>query len=190
MFRLPSGHLQVFILCMLKEPAACYFRLFGVAPCIASLHGITVFFLISFLRCSSTKHAYCKWLDNNGCVCLHIFVWEYIILHLFNSSSLWRKPSSGMLRCVALVRTDDSEDCSTSIIRVTRILLHWFLMEALHSSETSVLTRAILRNIPVDGILHSHRCENVKSSILFFNPKIILPCLIHQSKCMQTYDCP
>jgi hypothetical protein len=29
--------------------------------------------------------------------------------------------SSGMLRCVALVRTDDSEERSASFIRVTRI---------------------------------------------------------------------
>jgi hypothetical protein len=30
-------------------------------------------------------------------------------------------PSSGMLRLVALVRTNVSEECSTSIIRVIRI---------------------------------------------------------------------
>jgi hypothetical protein len=30
-------------------------------------------------------------------------------------------PSSGMLRRVALVRTDVSEECSANIIRVTRI---------------------------------------------------------------------
>jgi hypothetical protein len=37
------------------------------------------------------------------------------------------------------------------------------MMEALRSSETSTLTRAILRRIPEDGILHSHSRENLKS---------------------------
>jgi hypothetical protein len=39
------------------------------------------------------------------------------------------------------------------------------MMEALSSSETSVLTRAARRNIPEEGILHSHCSENNKSYI-------------------------
>jgi hypothetical protein len=83
-------------------------------------------------------------------------------------------PSSGMLRRVALLRTDVSEEHTASIIRVTRIgelgtlvflrsvllllvtanvvpssqIFVTLMMEALHSSETLVLTRATRRNIP------------------------------------------
>jgi hypothetical protein len=55
-----------------------------------------------------------------------------------------------MLRRVALVRHDVSED-SMQLFLVQAIVI--LMMEALRSSETSVLTRATRRNIPEDGIL-------------------------------------
>jgi hypothetical protein len=94
---------------------------------------------------------------------------------------------------VALVRTNVSEEFSASFIRVTRIgepgttlaefvflrRLHRLLvtanvvpsspilvtlkMEAIRSSETSLLITSTCCNIPVYGILHSHRRENLKS---------------------------
>jgi hypothetical protein len=77
---------------------------------------------------------------------------------------------SGMLRRVALVRTDVSEELSASFIRVTRVrrllvrasvvhsslILVTLMKEALCSSETSVLTRATRRNIPEDAILQKY----------------------------------
>jgi hypothetical protein len=60
-----------------------------------------------------------------------------------------------MLRLVALVITDVSEELSAFFIMVTRIgeLLVTLMKEALSFSETSVLTSATQRNIPEDTIL-------------------------------------
>jgi hypothetical protein len=91
-----------------------------------------------------------------------------------------KKPSSEMLRHVALVRTNVSEERITSIIRVTRInelgtpsavtsviqlldtvstvpslpILVTLMMEAVHSSETRVLTIVTWHNITEDSIFH------------------------------------
>jgi hypothetical protein len=92
-----------------------------------------------------------------------------------------------MLRRVALVRTNVSEEFSASFIKVTKIgeqrtTLAWLLdpasvvpsspilltlmLEALRFSETLDLTSATRRNIPEDGILHNHRHDILKSYII------------------------
>jgi hypothetical protein len=77
---------------------------------------------------------------------------------------------------MSLVRTDVSEDCIASIMRVKRIgepgtilavasycfvpssPIHITLMtEAIRSSEMSVLTRVTARHISKGGILHNHQ---------------------------------
>jgi hypothetical protein len=81
-------------------------------------------------------------------------------------------PSSGILHHVALVITDVSEYrilhsvrrllVTANVVPNSQILVT-LMMEATRSSETSILTRATLRDIPKDGILHSDRRENLKS---------------------------
>jgi hypothetical protein len=72
--------------------------------------------------------------------------------------------SSGILHRVALVRSDVSED-RIAHVRSSPIVVTP-MMQAIPSSETSVLTRVRRRNIPENGILHSYRRENLKSYIV------------------------
>jgi hypothetical protein len=65
--------------------------------------------------------------------------------------------SSGMLRYVALVKTDISEELSASIMRVTRIGELGTTLAVTSNRRTlrtSVLTRATRHDIPEYGILH------------------------------------
>jgi hypothetical protein len=72
-----------------------------------------------------------------------------------------------MLRRVALVRTDVSEERDKK--RGTRNNVsppsNDARFVAIRSSETSLATTAIWCNIAEDGIPHSHRRENLKSYI-------------------------
>jgi hypothetical protein len=72
--------------------------------------------------------------------------------------------SSGMLRRVALVRTDVSEELKANVVPSSQLLVT-LVMEALSSSETSVLTRATQRNVTENAIFYSHLRENLKSYI-------------------------
>jgi hypothetical protein len=80
--------------------------------------------------------------------------------------------SSGLLRRMALVRTDVSEEPGASFIRVTKISELGTIQAATSNRRTlrrntnttwSGLTRATRRNNPEDAILHSRRRENLKS---------------------------
>jgi hypothetical protein len=83
-------------------------------------------------------------------------------------------PSSGMLRHMVLVRTDVSEEflCSVLGLLVTATvhslpILATLIMEAIYSSETSVLKRATRCNMPEYGILQvSFRRNLSKTSAL------------------------
>jgi hypothetical protein len=96
--------------------------------------------------------------------------------------------SSGMWCRIFLVTIDVSEERRASIVMVEAIrevgrtlavtsnwvtanvvpsslILSTLIIDAIRSSEPSVLTRATQRHITEDGILHSHRHENLRPYI-------------------------
>jgi hypothetical protein len=76
-------------------------------------------------------------------------------------------------------------------------ILVTLVMEAIRSSETSVLTRATPRNTPEDGIRHSHSRGNLKAykaqKIMFvgltmwqtkaYEPVVVIPHDLSLAKC-------
>jgi hypothetical protein len=75
-----------------------------------------------------------------------------------------------MLCHVAFVRTDVFLHSMCRLLVTANAvpsspILVTLMIGALRSSKTSVLTRTTQRHIPEDGILHSHRRENLKCYI-------------------------
>jgi hypothetical protein len=92
--------------------------------------------------------------------------------------------SSAMLRHVALVRANILEERIASIIKVTRIsklgtmlvtanvvlsspILVTLMMEAIRSSETSVLTRATQRNMTEDVRFEVFKAGTMKNGVFW-----------------------
>jgi hypothetical protein len=65
-------------------------------------------------------------------------------------------------------------ELGTTVV-LSLLILVILMMEVTRPSKTLILTTAALHNIPEDGILHSHRCENLKSYYMEFHPRRLEP---------------
>jgi hypothetical protein len=59
----------------------------------------------------------------------------------------------------------------TANVVISSLIRSTLMMEATHSSETSIIARTARRHIPEDGILHSDSRENLKSYIALIDIK-------------------
>jgi hypothetical protein len=87
-------------------------------------------------------------------------------------------PCSGMLKHVALVRNDVSEERITPIIWVTRIG-HLGTTLAVTRNRSTLRRNSTRRNNPEGGIPHSHRRENLKSYMV--NKRVLRDVVPHTS---------
>jgi hypothetical protein len=75
---------------------------------------------------------------------------------------------------------------SYGYVRCSPILVT-LMMEALSSSETSVLTRVTWRNIPEDAILHSHCSENLRFYLVIRTPPTLFLFIFAKVKFTEMY---
>jgi hypothetical protein len=84
-----------------------------------------------------------------------------------------RDVSEGRISSIIRVEKTSGADCSfaecfscylTAIVFPSLLILSTLMMEAIHSSKSSVLTRATRHHIPEDGILHVKNVRRMHES--------------------------